>query len=62
MSYDENYESYLKAMGIPFFVVPIILGSSATLTVEAADNPDETWVLTTANSRKSKVILKHKVL
>jgi hypothetical protein len=25
MSYDDQYSEYLKAMGIPFFVIPIIL-------------------------------------
>ena len=25
VAFDENYQTYLEAMGIPFFVVPLIL-------------------------------------
>ncbi len=57
MSYDENYESYLKSMGIPFFVVPIILGASESLTVEATSDPEGIWTLTTKNGKICTYIL-----
>ncbi|XP_023342969.1 uncharacterized protein LOC111712552 [Eurytemora carolleeae] len=34
VSFDSNYEKYLKAMGIPFFVLPLILSSSEKISVE----------------------------
>ena len=33
MSYDENYKEYLSAFGIPFFVIPIILGSKEIVNI-----------------------------
>jgi len=45
-SYDDQYENYLKAMGIPWYVVPLILAASEKLTVkitgEHADIQTET--------------------
>ena len=49
VSYDENYEKYLKALGIPFFVVPLIVGASETLEFEASDDPEQNWVMTVSN-------------
>ena len=37
MAFDEHYEPYLKSLGIPGFVVPIILRSSETITVAATE-------------------------
>jgi len=37
-SYDDQYESYLKAMGIPWYVVPIILASSETLRIKVSQH------------------------
>ena len=34
-AYDENYEPYLRSMGIPSFVVPLILRSSESINVTA---------------------------
>ena len=36
-AFDENYEPYLKSLGIPGFVVPIILRTSETITVIATE-------------------------
>jgi hypothetical protein len=33
VSYDEHYSDYLKGLGIPFFVIPLILGSKETVTI-----------------------------
>ena len=34
-AFDENYEPYLNSVGVPGFVVPIILRASETITVKA---------------------------
>ena len=47
MSYDENYSSYLKAMGIPFFLVPLILGSKETIIMTRPENPEGFWTINT---------------
>jgi len=54
MSYDENYSSYLKSMGIPWYVVPLILASSETMAVKITDKEAEIttatdWVTRTQN-------------
>ena len=36
-AYDENYEPYLRSMGIPSFVVPLILRSSESINVTATE-------------------------
>ena len=36
-AFDEHYEPYLKSLGIPGFVVPIILRASETITVAATE-------------------------
>ena len=36
-AFDENYEPYLRSLGIPGFVVPIILRASERITVIATD-------------------------
>ena len=36
-AFDENYEPYLKSLGVPGFVVPIILRASETITVIATE-------------------------
>merc|ERR1711962_368906 len=37
-SYDDQYEGYLKALGIPWYVVPLILASSETLRVTVTED------------------------
>jgi len=37
-SYDDQYEGYLKALGIPWYVVPLILASSETLRVTVSED------------------------
>ncbi len=56
MSYDENYSDYLKGMGIPFFVVPMILGSKETITITKPDDPDDGfWSFMTETGMHSTV-------
>ena len=49
VSYDENYETYLKSVGIPFFLVPLILSSSETLYITASDDPHGEWSIVNEN-------------
>ncbi len=56
MSYDEDYETFLKGMGIPFFVVPIIMGMTEKLTIEASNDPDGLWTMTTTNGTNHSII------
>ena len=51
VSYDENYETYLKAVGIPFFLVPLILSSSETLYITASDDPYGEWSIVSENGK-----------
>lgn len=37
MAYDDNYEPYLKSLGIPSFVVPLILRASETINVTVTE-------------------------
>ena len=36
-AYDENYEPYLRSMGIPSFVIPLILRASETINVTVTE-------------------------
>jgi hypothetical protein len=38
VSYDESYGDYLRSMGIPFFIVPLIMGSAEVMTVKVTDD------------------------
>jgi len=37
VSFDDQYDDYLKAMGIPFYIVPLIVKGSESITVELND-------------------------
>eukprot|EP00095_Tigriopus_kingsejongensis_P006335 maker-scaffold804_size94796-snap-gene-0.15 protein:Tk06335 transcript:maker-scaffold804_size94796-snap-gene-0.15-mRNA-1 annotation:"elements of external origin" len=45
VSFDPGYEDFLKSMGIPFFVLPIILNADETITIEATSEPPH-WNIT----------------
>ena len=55
VSYDESYEDYLKAMGLPFFVIPMILGNSETLTITVSNEGD--WKIVTKNGKSQNIKL-----
>merc|ERR1719334_2165623 len=46
VSYDDNYSTYLKSMGIPWFVVPLILASSEQLKVKITQEGAEITTVT----------------
>jgi len=43
---EDNYRTYLEAMGIPFFVIPLILSGSERLNITAAESGDSMKVIT----------------
>lgn len=45
MSYDNNYETYLTAFGMPSFIVSFVLEAKETMTVEQL-SPDRFKVVT----------------
>jgi len=49
MAYDENYRTYLETMGVPWFVIPIILASKETITY--TDLGDAAIVVTETSMR-----------
>ena len=51
-AFDENYEPYLKALGIPDFVVPFILRTSETITVIATEK-GATMITETGEARQT---------
>jgi len=46
VSYDENYETYLKSMGIPWLVVPLILRGTESLEIKLTDEGAEIVTIT----------------
>lgn len=53
MSYEDTFESYLKAMGLPFFVIPLVMGSSERLNITVTD--DGHWRIETKNDFGERV-------
>lgn len=49
VSYDEHYESYLKALGTPFFIVPLVLASNEV--VEVMERQDRWKMIVQTDSR-----------
>ena len=47
VSYQESYRDYLKAMGIPGFVLPMILSADERVTITGSSDPESTWSITT---------------
>ena len=43
VSYDPNYPDYLKALGIPSFILTLILQMSEIITISAKEDPAEKW-------------------
>ena len=41
MSYEKNYEDYMKAFGIPSFIVSLVLGLSEVLTITELSEQSE---------------------
>jgi len=46
VSYDDNYETYLKSMGIPWLVVPLILRGSESLEIKVTGDGAEIVTVT----------------
>eukprot|EP00092_Neocalanus_flemingeri_P091221 GFUD01115628.1.p1 GENE.GFUD01115628.1~~GFUD01115628.1.p1 ORF type:complete len:260 (+),score=77.60 GFUD01115628.1:59-838(+) len=46
VSYDDNYETYLKSMGIPWLVVPLILRGSESLEIKLSKTGAEIKTIT----------------
>jgi len=54
-SYDENFEKYLSAMGVPWYIMPLILASKETIRVEHSDEGSEIpWNFTTTTAMNEK--------
>jgi hypothetical protein len=47
VSYDENYPAYLGTLGIPGFVISLILSSSEKITIRQPDQPTGNWTMNT---------------
>lgn len=47
VSYDENYPEYLAALGIPGFVISLILSSREVITFRQPDDPKGNWTIKT---------------
>jgi len=54
VSYDATYETYLKSMGIPSYVVPLILVGSESLQIKVTDSGAEISTVTDWNKRDMK--------
>jgi len=54
VSYDASYESYLKSMGIPSYLVPLILVGSETLQIKVTESGAEIITVTDWNKRDLK--------
>jgi len=42
VTFDDHYEEYLKSMGIPFFIVPLILSASERIEIEVSEGEPAT--------------------
>ena len=47
VSYDEKYPDYLGSLGIPGFVVSLILSSSEKVLIKEPDDPTGNWTMIT---------------
>ena len=47
VSYDEKYPEYLSSMGLPGFVVSLVLSSSETVKIKQPDQPGGNWSMIT---------------
>lgn len=59
VSYDDNYGDYLRGLGIPGFIVPIILGASETLVVETPKPEyyhNQAWKITGITDAGEKIL------
>jgi len=46
VAFDDHYQSYLEAMGIPFFVVPLILSGKERLNITVDEAANEVTIIT----------------
>ena len=52
VSYDDNYQEYLAALGIPGFVISLILSSRELITIRQPDDPAGNWTMHTKTGFK----------
>jgi len=52
VAYDEHYETYLRSMGIPTMIVPLILMATETLDVKVTETGAEVTTITDWSTRK----------